>query len=36
MVKNMGTNRTTFVIDENGIIVHIIKKLTLKFNCTNP
>jgi len=28
--KYMGTNRTTFVIDENGIIAHIIKKVDTK------
>lgn len=25
--KYMGTNRTTFIIDENGVIAHIIKKV---------
>ncbi|MBB5619647.1 peroxiredoxin Q/BCP [Pedobacter cryoconitis] len=28
--KYMGTNRTTFVIDENGVIAHIIKKVDTK------
>lgn len=28
--KYMGTNRTTFIIDENGNIVHIIKKVDSK------
>jgi peroxiredoxin Q/BCP len=28
--KYMGTNRTTFVIDENGIIAHIITKVDTK------
>ena len=28
--KYMGTNRTTFLIDENGIISHIIKKVDTK------
>ncbi|MBB6500538.1 thioredoxin-dependent thiol peroxidase [Pedobacter cryoconitis] len=28
--KYMGTNRTTFVIDENGLIAHIIKKVDTK------
>jgi len=28
--KYMGTNRTTFVIDENGAIAHIIKKVDTK------
>ncbi|QNK62090.1 thioredoxin-dependent thiol peroxidase [Pedobacter sp. PAMC26386] len=28
--KYMGTNRTTFVIDENGVITHIIKKVDTK------
>ncbi|WEK20113.1 MAG: thioredoxin-dependent thiol peroxidase [Candidatus Pedobacter colombiensis] len=28
--KYMGTNRTTFVIDENGMIAHIIKKVDTK------
>jgi len=28
--KYMGTNRTTFVIDENGQIAHIIKKVDTK------
>ena len=29
-VKYMGTNRRTFVIDENGVILHIIKKVDNK------
>lgn len=29
-VKFMGTNRRTFVIDENGVILHIIKKVDNK------
>jgi len=28
--KYMGTNRTTFIIDENGTIIHIIKKVDSK------
>lgn len=28
--KYMGTNRTTFLIDENGVISHIIKKVDTK------
>lgn len=28
--KYMGTNRTTFVIDEHGVIAHIIKKVDTK------
>jgi len=28
--KYMGTNRTTFVIDENGVIAHIIRKVDTK------
>jgi len=28
--KYMGTNRTTFVIDENGVIAHVIKKVDTK------
>jgi len=28
--KYMGTNRTTFVIDQNGVIAHIIKKVDTK------
>ncbi|AMQ00258.1 Thiol peroxidase [Pedobacter cryoconitis] len=28
--KYMGTNRTTFVIDEHGVITHIIKKVDTK------
>jgi len=28
--KYMGTNRTTFIIDENGVIAHIIKKVDTK------
>jgi peroxiredoxin Q/BCP len=28
--KYMGTSRTTFVIDENGVIAHIIKKVDTK------
>lgn len=28
--KYMGTQRTTFIIDENGIIAHIIKKVDTK------
>ncbi|SMD06835.1 thioredoxin-dependent thiol peroxidase [Pedobacter nyackensis] len=28
--KYMGTNRTTFIIDENGVIAHVIKKVDTK------
>ncbi|TCC95843.1 thioredoxin-dependent thiol peroxidase [Pedobacter hiemivivus] len=28
--KYMGTNRTTFIIDENGLIAHIIRKVDTK------
>lgn len=28
--KYMGTNRTTFIIDEHGVIAHIIKKVDTK------
>ncbi|NRF39795.1 thioredoxin-dependent thiol peroxidase [Pedobacter foliorum] len=28
--KYMGTNRTTFLVDENGVISHIIKKVDTK------
>ncbi len=28
--KYMGTNRSTFIIDENGVIIHIIKKVDTK------
>lgn len=32
--KYMGTNRTTFIIDENGYILHIIKKVDTKNSTT--